>query len=78
MVVNETAVEAYRGIWLKVSPQLRSAGSAPGMPALRRLALEADLLPRTHWNVNINYYRDRNATFDVSTLTLLLQLHVYL
>jgi len=78
VVVNETAVEAYRGIWLKVSPQLRSAGSAPGMPELRRLALEADLLPRTHWNVNINYYRDRNATFDVSTSTLLLQLHLYL
>jgi hypothetical protein len=76
VVLNETAVEAYRGIWLKVSPQLRTAGGAPGFPMMRRLEFAADLLPRTHWNVNVAYYRDR--TFGVTTSTLLTQLHLYL
>ena len=30
VVVNETSVEVYRGIWLKFSPQLRTSGGAPG------------------------------------------------
>ena len=76
VVVNETAVEVYRGLWLKISPQLRTSGGAPGFSDLRRLAIAADLLPRTHWNVNISYYRDR--TLDISTSVLLAQLHVYL
>jgi hypothetical protein len=75
VVLNETAVEAYRGIWLKVSPQLRTSG-ADGFPTMRRLELAADLLLRTHWNVNVAYYRDR--AFDVTTTTLLMQLHLYL
>jgi hypothetical protein len=76
VVVNETAVEAYRGIWLKVSPQLHTAGGEPGFSALRRLVLEADLLPRTHWNVGVSYYHDH--AFGASTATLLAQLHLYL
>jgi len=76
VVVNETAVEVYRGIWLKISPQLRTSGGAPGFSDLRRLAIAADLLPRTHWNVNIAYYGDR--TDDISTSVLLTQLHLYL
>jgi len=75
--VNETAVEAYRGLWLKFSPQPRTAGG-PGFSELRRLAFEADLLPRTHWNLGLSYYHDRNHTFGVTTSTLLLQLHAYL
>jgi hypothetical protein len=75
VVLNETAVEAYRGIWLKVSPQLRTSG-ADGFSTMRRLELAADLLPRTHWNVNVAYYRDR--AFGVTTTTLLMQLHLYL
>ena len=74
VVVNETAVEAYRGLWLKISPQLRTS-DAPGGSDLRRLALAADMLPRTHWNVNVVYYRDR--AFDATTSTLLMQLHIY-
>jgi hypothetical protein len=58
VVVNETAVEAYRGIWLKFSPQFRSSGGQPGFSNMRRLAFEADLLPRTHWNVGVSFYRD--------------------
>jgi hypothetical protein len=46
---------------------------------LRRLALEADLLPRTPWNLGRSYYyHDHNRTFDVTTSTLLLQLRAYL
>ena len=75
VLVNETSVEAYRGIWLKFSPQLRTSG-APGLSDLRRLAFAADLLPRTHWNVNVSYYHDH--AFDAATSTLLAQLHLYL
>jgi hypothetical protein len=78
VVVNETSVEAYRGLWLKFSPQLRTSGDAPGFSELRRLEVGADLLPRTHWNVNINYYRDHDHTFDVTTSMFLAQLHLYL
>ena len=76
VVVNETAIEVYRGIWLKVSPQLRTSGGSPGGSDLRRLEIAAVLLPRTHWNVNLSYYRDR--TLDISTSVLLAQLHLYL
>ena len=76
VVVNETSVEVYRGIWLKFSPQFRTAGGAPGASNLRRLAFAADLLPRTHWNVNVSYYHDH--AFDVSTSTLLAQLHLFM
>jgi hypothetical protein len=76
VVVNDTAIEAYRGIWLKVSPQFRTSGGVPGFSDLRRLALGAEFLPRTHWNVNVSYYRAR--TLDVSTSVLLTQLHLYL
>ena len=76
VVVNETAVEAYRGIWLKFSPQFRSSGPQEGFSNVRRLALEVDLLPRTHWNAGVSYYHDH--AFGASTSTLLTQLHLYL
>ena len=78
VAVNETAVEAYRGLWLKFSPQLRTSGGQPGFSELRRLVFEADFLPRTHWNVGVSYYHDHNHTFEVNTSTLLTQLHLYL
>jgi hypothetical protein len=76
VVVNETSVEVYRGLWLKFSPQLRTSGGSPGSSDLRRLAFAADLLPRTHWNVNVGCYIDR--TFEVTTSTLIAQLHVFM
>jgi hypothetical protein len=76
LVVNETSVEVYRGLWLKVSPQFRSAGTAPGSSRQWRLALAADLLPRTHWNVNLGYYRDH--AFGGHTSTLVAQLHLFM
>ena len=76
--VNETSFEAYRGLWLKFSPQLRTSGGVPGFTELRRLLFEADLLPRTHWNVGVSYYHDHNHTTERDTSTLLTQLHLYL
>jgi len=78
VAVNETAVEAYRGVWLKFSPQLRTSGGVPGFSELRRLMFEADLLPRTHWNVGVSYYHDHSHTFETDTSTVLAQLHLYL
>jgi hypothetical protein len=75
--VNETAFEAFRGLWLKVSPQVRSDGGATS-PGLTRWLVGADLLPRTHWNLNLAYYRDKNRQNDLVTKIVLLQLHVYL
>jgi hypothetical protein len=76
-LLNETALEVYRGVWLTVSPQLRTDfGSASG--GVWRLAFAANLLPRTHWNVGLSYYRDRNRANDLVTKTFLAQLHLYL
>ena len=77
VAVNETSVEAYRGLWLKFSPQIRTAGG-PGFSEVRRLAFEADFLPRTHWNFALSYYHDHNHTLEFDTSSLLVQLHLYL
>jgi len=73
--VNETSYEAVRGLWLKVSPQLRTE-SGP-QPQVVRLALSANFLPRTHINVSTTYYRDKPKGSD-PVHTWLLQLHLYL
>jgi hypothetical protein len=78
VAVNETSFEAYRGLWLKFSPQLKTSGGQPGFSELRRMLFEADFLPRTHWNVDVSYYHDHNHTFEVNSSTLLAQLHLYL
>ena len=76
VVVNETSVEVYRGIWLKFSPQLRTSGEVSGDSTVR-LGVAADLLPRTHWNVNLGYAYEQ--VFDAgSTSTLLAQLHLFM
>jgi hypothetical protein len=67
----------FRGIWLKFSPQIRTDyGDTSG--GVVRLVLEADLLPRTHWNVDVSYYHDRARLSGFTYETLLLQLHLYL
>jgi hypothetical protein len=76
-VVNETAFEVYKGVWLKASPQLRTDGGS-GAGDIGRLVIGAVVLPRTHWNVNVSYFRDRNRDFGISTSTLLTQLHLFL
>jgi hypothetical protein len=75
VLVNETSFEAVRGLWLKFSPQLRTAPANNGQT---RLLLEADLLPRTHWNIDLSFYRDRAQLSHLVTHTSLVQLHLYL
>ena len=76
-LLNETGFEVYRGVWLKVSPQLRTEfGDTSG--GTFRMVFEANLLPRTHWNVDVSYYRDKNRVSDLVSKTFLAQLHLYL
>jgi len=77
VLVNETGFEVYRGVWLKVSPQLRTSfGDTSG--GTLRWVFELNLLPRTHWNIDLSHYRDKGRTNDIVTKTTLLQLHLYL
>jgi hypothetical protein len=77
VLVNETGFEVYRGVWLKISPQLRTDfGDTSG--GTFRWVFELNLLPRTHWNVDISYYHDKGRSNDIVTKTALLQLHLYL
>jgi hypothetical protein len=76
-LLNETGLELFRGLWLKVSPQLRTDyGNTSG--GVLRLAAEADLLPRTHWNLGLSYYHDKARSTGSVYETLLAQLHLYL
>jgi hypothetical protein len=73
---NETSFEVHRGLWLKLTPQLRTlAGDSGG--GLIRAGAAVDWLPRTHLNLGLLYYRDKDRRSDASTKTLLAQLHVY-
>jgi hypothetical protein len=77
VIANETSFEVYRGIWAVVTPQARVGGDR-FTPDLLRFGVGAVVLPRTHFNVNVHYYRDRNQTTDITTEIWLLQLHLYL
>ena len=76
-LLGDVAFEVYRGVWLKLSPQLLTEfGDASA--GIVRLVVGVNLLPRTHWNVVLNWYHDRDRTTDGSARTLLAQLHLYL
>jgi hypothetical protein len=77
LLVNETSLEVYRGIWLTLTPQARLGGDVT-VPDLLRFGVGTVLLPRTHFNVTANYYRERNRTSDITTQIFLAQLHLYL
>ena len=77
IVANQTSVEAFRGLWLRVSPQWRWTDTDP-RGEVRRLAYGLDFYPRTHWHVNLSYYRDRLPASGLRTQTFLAQLHLYL
>lgn len=69
--------EAYRGVWLRFSPQLVT-DFVEESDGIFRMVFGLNLLPRTHWNVVLNYYHDRDCTSDATVKTWLLQLHLYL
>ena len=74
---NQTSVEALRGVWLRISPQLRWTDTDP-RSEIRRMVYGLDFYPRTHWHVNLSWYRDRLPFSDRGSRTLLAQLHLYL
>ncbi len=77
ILANQTSVEAFRGLWLRISPQWRRTDTDP-RGEVRRLVYGVDFYPRTHWHVNLSYYRDRLPFTGRRTRTLLAQLHLYL
>jgi len=75
--LGEVAFEAYRGVWLEFAPQLATAfGDSQG--GATRLAFGLNLLPRTHWNLVLFYYRDKDRLSGSTFKTWLAQLHLYL
>lgn len=77
ILANQTSVEAVRGLWLRISPQWRRTDADP-RGEVRRLVYGVDFYPRTHWHVNLSWYRDRLPFTGRRTRTLLAQLHLYL
>ena len=77
ILTNQTSVEVWRGVWLRVSPQWYRVPDNP-RAEIRRMVLGLDLYPRTHWHVNLSWYRDRFVFSDRLDRRLLLQLHLYL
>ena len=76
IVVNETSVEAVRGLWLRLSPQLRT--TAGRQAQVMRWAYSAMVLPRTHFGVEASYYHDKTKGRPTPTGTFLLQFNAYL
>jgi hypothetical protein len=74
--VNETAVEAFRGVWFKVSPQGRTGTDQSS--GVFRWNLGASLLPRAHVNVSLDFYADNVERREEAFKTFLAQLHMYL
>ena len=77
IVANQTSVEVLRGVWLRVSPQVRWTDKDP-WGEVRRMVYGLDFYPRTHWHVSLSYYRDHFRFGDQHTQTLMAQLHLYL
>ena len=77
ILVNETAFEAYRGLWLKFSPQVRTVAGDMST-RMFGMRLGADLLLRTHWKVYLSYYREGDRLNNLEATTLRAQLHLYL
>ena len=69
--------EVARGLWLEVFPQIATA-YGDSSAGTTRLGAGLNWLPRTHWDVVVDYYDDRDRQSSSHTRTLLLQLHLYL
>jgi hypothetical protein len=74
---TEASFEVYRGVWLRLSPQLRTEFGDSSAGTLR-WNVGLNLLPRTHWNVVLSYYWDEDRLSDQTSTTFLAQLHLYL
>jgi hypothetical protein len=73
---NETSFEVIRGVWLKVSPQgLTGAGNVPGV---FRWNAGANLLPRAHFDVNLDVYVDKAKGSEDTFKVFLAQLRLFL
>ena len=77
IVANQTSVEVFRGLWLRVSPQVRWTDKDL-LGEVRRMVYGLDFYPRTHWHVSLSYYRDHLRFGNLHTQSLLVQLHLYL
>jgi len=77
VLLADASFEVHRGVWVRLSPQLRTE-FGDRSAGIFRWAAGLNLLPRTHWNVIVNWYRDRDRQTDVSARTLLAQLHLFL
>jgi hypothetical protein len=77
VLLADAAYEVYRGIWLRLSPQLLTAYDDTS-GGVTRLVAGLSLLPRTHWHVELSCYWDSARRGDSTTRTLLAQLHLYL
>jgi hypothetical protein len=76
-LVFDAAFEVYRGVWLKLSPQLLTA-FGDSSAGVMRWSAGVNWLVRTHWDVVVSYYYDDDRSSDRTNKTLLLQLHLYL
>lgn len=76
-LLNETSFEVYRGVWLRVSPQFVSEPEDSSTGSIR-WAFGLNIFPRTHYNIDITFYRDSARGVDAVSKTWLLQLHLYL
>ena len=77
ILTNQTSVEVWRGVWLRISPQRYRAPDNP-RAEIHRMAYGLDLYPRTHWHVSLSWYRDRFVFSDRLHQKVLAQLHLYL
>jgi hypothetical protein len=76
-LLGDASLEVHRGIWIRLSPQLRTEFGDSSTGTVRYV-VGLNLLPRTHWNVVLNWYHDKDRETKGTAKTLLAQLHLYL
>lgn len=76
-LLADAAWEVHRGIWLRLSPQLRTE-EGDRSAGVRRTSVALELLPRTHVHGHLSWYHDRDRRSGRATTTWLAQLHLYL
>lgn len=77
LLANETSFEAYKGLWLKFTPQLRT-NPGDASAGVLRTGVALDWFVRSHWNVGLLYYRDKDRLSESVSKTWLAQLQIYL